>query len=74
LNGLRAGFGGELLESSVLESRNAGSFDCVVARFADDHFAQDDKQLAMTKVGGDKSWSLTKLLIDKAGDDRAGHA
>jgi hypothetical protein len=33
----------ELLESFALTPRNVGSLDCVVARCADDNFAQNDK-------------------------------
>jgi hypothetical protein len=37
-----SGLGEEFPDASVQRMENAGSFDCVVVRFADDHFARDD--------------------------------
>ncbi len=33
----------KFLLGPVVQHRDAGSFDCVVVRFADDYFAQDDR-------------------------------
>jgi hypothetical protein len=34
---------GELPAAPMLQSKHKGSLDCVIARFADDDSAQDDK-------------------------------
>jgi hypothetical protein len=43
-------FAGNLPESPLQGSRNTESFDCVVVRFADGHFAQDDKLIRLLFV------------------------
>jgi hypothetical protein len=52
----------ELLETLMPISRHAGSFDCVVARFADAHFAQDDKyKVASLKMTNNSKMSFAGL-------------
>jgi hypothetical protein len=40
----------KLLASPRQRAEKKGSFDCMIARFADDHFAQDDKRICAAEA------------------------
>jgi hypothetical protein len=58
---------GELLAGAVVARAVMGSFDCVVVRFADDNFAQDDRGFLVDQGFGRGAGEISQTRSAAAG-------